>query len=95
MGAHNDFTLGLSTVKVYVELYSSTTNENSYKNMTLESQNYTGDLNIYKTIRTTAPINGVGRYWRARVNYKLDNKSWVSKETTTIWVGPNGEATIK
>ncbi|MCM1295572.1 MAG: hypothetical protein NC311_08515 [Muribaculaceae bacterium] len=88
--AHNDFTLGISTVQVYVELYSSLTYQESYKDMTLESRNYIGDLNINKTLETTAPIDGVQRYWRARVNYKLDKKDWVSKETGTFLVDVNG-----
>ena len=88
--AHNDFTLGKSTVQVYVELYSSLTYQESYRDMTLESRNYIADLNINKSIDTTAHIDGVQRYWRARVNYKLDNKDWTSKETATYLLDVNG-----
>lgn len=88
--AHNDFTLGMSTIQVYVELYSSLTYQDSCANMTLESKNYIGDLNINATLETTAPIDGVQRYWRARVNYKLDKKDWVSKETETCLYDING-----
>lgn len=88
---HNDFTLGMSTVEVYVELYSSLTYQSSYKDMTLESQNHIGDLNINKTLRTTAPIDGVQRYWRARMRYKVDKKDWATKETATVLVDVNGK----
>jgi hypothetical protein len=89
--AHNDFTLGISTIQVYVELYSSLTFKESYREMTLESKNYIGDLNINKSIETYAPINGIQRYWRGRVYYKMDKKDWVSKETTTYLVGIDGK----
>lgn len=88
--AHNDFTLGFSTIQVYVELYSSLTYQESYKDMTLESRKYIADLNINKTLETTAPINGVQRYWRARVYYKFDKKDWASKETETCLMDVNG-----
>ncbi|MDE6276147.1 MAG: hypothetical protein K2M75_06390 [Clostridia bacterium] len=89
--AKNEFTLGPSTIQVYVELYSSLTYQESYKNMTLESQKYIGDLNINKTLETTAPIDGVQRYWRARVRYKFDQKDWASKETETVLIDINGK----
>ncbi|MDE7191122.1 MAG: hypothetical protein K2O35_01430 [Clostridia bacterium] len=90
--AHNDFTLGFSTIKVYVYLYSSLTYQEDRTQMTLESSNYIGDLNINKTLETTASINGVQRYWRARVYYKFDQKEWVSSETSTILIGVDGSA---
>ncbi len=89
--AHNDFTLGPSTIQVYVYLYSSLTYQEDYMQMTLESSKYIGDLNINKTLETTAPINGVQRYWRARVKYKLDQKDWVSMESETHLVDVNGK----
>ncbi|MDE6362430.1 MAG: hypothetical protein K2L53_05570 [Clostridia bacterium] len=88
--AHNDFTLGFSTIPVYVYLYSSITYQEDYMQMTLESSNYIADLNINKSLETSAPINGVQRYWRARVFFKFDNKDWSSKETITYLVDANG-----
>lgn len=88
--AHNEFTLGFSTIQVYVELYSSNTDQDSYKNMQLESKNFISDLNIGKSIRTTAPINGRQLYWRGRLFYKMDSKDWVSKETITYLVDADG-----
>lgn len=87
----NDFTLGKSVIEVYVELYSSYTYQDSYRNMMLENKNYIGDLDIYKTISTSAPINGVQSYWRGRLHYRMDKKDWVSKETTTYLVNVNGQ----
>ena len=88
--AKNTFTLGSSTVQVYVYLYTSPTYEEDYKNMTLESENYIGDLNMNKVIETTAQIDGVQRYWRAVCRYKLDKKDWVTKQTSTYLIDVNG-----
>lgn len=87
---HNDFTLGMSTVQVYLFLYSSLTYEEDYKNMTLETQRFIGDLDMNKSVMISAPINGVQRYWRARVLYKLDNKDWETKETVSLLIDVNG-----
>ena len=89
--AHNDFTLGPSTVAVYVYLYSSTSYQEDINNMALMSRNYIGDLNINKSIETSYPIYGEERYWRGRMMYRLDNKDWVSKETITYLVGADGQ----
>ncbi len=91
--AQNTFTLGKSTVSVYVFIYSSPTYQESYKDMTLENQKYIYDLDMGKSVRTSAPINGVQRFWRARMMYKLDNKDWVSKETVSLLVDVNGNLT--
>ena len=88
--AHNDFTLGFSTITVYVYLYSSSTYQEDYMQMTLESYNYIADLNLNKSLETYAPINGVQRYWRARMLFKFDQKDWTSKETITYLVDANG-----
>ena len=80
----NVFTLGSSTVKVRVELYSSTYYEEDYTKMTLRSGASIGDLNIFKTIDTSCPTNGEPLYWVARMRYKCDDEPW--EETCT---GPN------
>ncbi|MDE5655427.1 MAG: hypothetical protein K2I46_07500 [Clostridia bacterium] len=89
--AHNEFTLGKSTIQVYVFIYSSLTYQESYKDMKLENQKFIGDLDIYKSVITSAPINGVQRFWKARMMYKLDNKDWVAKETVALLVDVNGK----
>ena len=81
----NDFTLGFSTVQVYVELYSSTVKQDSYQNMTLESSNYIGDLNIFKTIETKASTGGVTKYWMARAYFRADSGAW-SEKVTSVWL---------
>ncbi|MDE6474055.1 MAG: hypothetical protein K2L70_03045 [Clostridia bacterium] len=88
--AHNEFTLGPSTIQVYVYLYSSYSYTEDYNQMFLENKNYIGDLNINKTLETSANIGEVARYWRGRVYYQLDKKDWVSKETNTVLVKPDG-----
>lgn len=92
--AKNEFTLGMSTIQVYVELYSSLAYQDSYRNMTLESKNYIADLNINKTLETIAPIDGVQRYWRARVCYKFDQKEWAFEETKTYLFDVNGNLIV-
>ena len=88
--AHNDFTLGMSTVQVYVYLYSSLDYLEDYSKMTLQGSAYIYDLNINETLEISAAINGVQRYWKARMEFKLDNKDWNSKETKTYLVDVNG-----
>lgn len=63
--AKNDFTLGYSEVKVYLELYSSAEYQTDINNMHLENTNSIDDLNIYKSIETMALTNGETRYWQA------------------------------
>ncbi|MDE5549200.1 MAG: hypothetical protein K2J13_03005 [Clostridia bacterium] len=89
--ARNDFTLGNSTVEVYIYLYSSLESQEDTRNMTLENTAYIGDLNINKSLEISAPINGEQRYWRARVEYRMDNKDWKSKETATHLIDANGK----
>lgn len=86
----NEFTLGFAVVQVYAQLYSSYTYQSSYTSMTLESQTYIQDLNIYETITTTASINGVQRYWMARAYYKIDTGDWKEKVTKVWLVDANG-----
>ena len=88
--ARNDFTIGNSVIQVYVYLYSSPNYQYTYRNMTLEAVDYISDLDIYKTFEVTAPINGVERYWRARMQYKFDNKEWESVETKTYLISADG-----
>ncbi|MBD5099690.1 MAG: N-succinylarginine dihydrolase [Clostridiales bacterium] len=88
--AHNDFTLGKSTVQVYVFLYSSPTYKESYTEMTLENQKFVSDLDIYQSVRTSMPINGVQKFWKARVKYKLDSNDWVAKETEALLIDVDG-----
>ena len=88
--AKNDFTLGYSEVKVYLELYSSADYQTDINNMRLESTNSIDDLNIYKSIETTAATNGETRYWQAQVLYNVDNKGWKSKKTDIYHVRGDG-----
>jgi hypothetical protein len=88
--AANDLTIGFSTVQVYVYLYSSPNYQYTYRNMTLEKVGYTADLNWRDKIEVLVPINGEEKYWRARMQYKFDNKDWVSAETNTYLVNADG-----
>ena len=77
----NDFTLFPSTVVVYVELYSSPTYYESYKDMNLVASNMTNDLNIYQTISASASTNGQQMYWQGRMRYQINGAEW--KDTVT------------
>lgn len=92
--ARNDFTLFNSKVEVFVMLYSSTTYHSSYINMSLESSNYIADLNMGESISAIAAINGVKRYWQARIYYKVDNKDWAEKLSDVWLVEADGTASI-
>lgn len=81
----NDFTLGFATVNVYVELYSSLTKQDSYTDMTFESVNYIEDLNLFQTVETKAPANGVQRYWIARAWFRADSGAW-NEKVTSVWL---------
>lgn len=87
----NVFTLGSSTVKVRVELYSSTYYEEDYTKMTLRSGASIGDLNIFKSIETRSPTNGETLYWVARMRFKCDDESWEENFTGPIEFNGNGE----
>ena len=73
-----------------VYLFTSSTYADSCSLMKFECSNYIADLNINKTIQTSAPINGEQKYWRAKMMYKMDNKDWVIKESITYLVDANG-----
>lgn len=88
--AKNEFTLFPSTVEVYVELYSSTTYQESYTTMTLVSMNHISDLDMGHSLQAIASTNGTQLYWQARVRYKLDNNSWKSKTTSTFLFNAQG-----
>ena len=88
----NNVSIFLSTVRVHIYLYSSLTNQESYQNMTLESSNYIADLDTGKTLTTYAPINGVKRYWQARIYYKVDNNDWKEKLTSVWLIDVDGSA---
>ncbi|MCH5164044.1 MAG: hypothetical protein J1F36_03420 [Clostridiales bacterium] len=90
----NDVSIFISTVKVYVYLYSSPIYQESYRDMTMESSNYIADLDMGKTLTTYAPINGVKRYWQARIYYKVDSNDWKEKVTSVVLVDVDGTGTI-
>ena len=90
--AKNDFTLFSSTVKVYVQLYSSTTYQQTYNTMTLEAQYYTDDLDMGHSITIQTAINGVPRYWQARIYYKVNTNGWKEKVTNIYFIDIDGTA---
>ncbi len=92
--AKNKISIFPSSVRVYVRLYSSQSYQESYHTMTLESENFTEDLNMGKTISTYASINGVKRYWQARIYYKIDNLDWNEKVTSVWLIDVDGTATM-
>lgn len=91
--AKNDFTLFPSKVYVSIMLYSSYTFTEDYREMTLESSNAIGDLNIGKSITTESPTGGATKYWLARIRYKIDNGSWKEKTVGSILINAAGELT--
>ena len=62
--------------------------------MTLEAANYIADLNIHKSLYCRNYINGVKRYWRAKVTYKFDNKGWREQESDTMLIEADGRVDL-
>lgn len=90
--AKTEFTLFTSTISVIVSLYSSSTYQESCSAMTYESSNSTSNLAIFDTIETSAYTGGTQKYWRGRVEYKVDDGNWTTLETSTILC--NGDGTL-
>ena len=87
----NTFTLFPSTIRVYVELYSSETYQESYASMTLEKMNMVADLNMGETLSVSVSTGGEQKYWRARMRYKFDDRDWISQETDSLLYSAQGE----
>lgn len=87
----NTFTLFPSTIRVYVELYSSETYQESYASMTLEKMNIVADLNMGETLSVSVSTGGEQKYWRARMRYKFDDRDWISQETDSLLYSAQGE----
>ncbi len=90
--AENTFTLFPSTVVVRVYLYSSMTKQSSYDGMTLQSSNYTDDLDMGDSISTSAGINGYARYWQARVYYHAGS-GWKEQTSLVYYIEADGMVT--
>lgn len=88
--ARNDFTFGFAQVYVIVQLYSYPIKRESCDMMDFENQNSIADLNIYKSISVEAQINGVARYWRSRVEYRMDKNDWKYHESETLYILEDG-----
>lgn len=58
--------------------------------MTLVSQNSITDLDMGKSISTSASTNGMKKYWQARTYYRIDKKDWSSRNTATYLFDENG-----
>ncbi len=89
--AKNTFTLFPSKVQVYIELYSSNSFQEDFRNMTMICRNYTDDLNMGKSIETSAPTEGFQKYWKARAHYCMDGKAWNETVTDTMLYNAQGE----
>ncbi len=86
----NKISIFPSTVYVIVQLYSSDSYQDSWQNMTLVSQNSITDLDMGKSISTSASTNGMKKYWQARTYYRIDKKDWSSRNTATYLFDENG-----
>lgn len=89
--AKNNFTLFPSTIEVYVELYSSTEYPYSFREMELEAEDYTADLNMGDALRVYASTGGEQKYWLARMRYKFDDRNWAEELTPIAIYSADGE----
>ena len=88
--ATNEITIFPSTVRVIVELYSSMTYQESYLDMEQEGREYVHDLDMGQRVTIKVPTNGVQRYWKARMLFKVDNDDWDTRVTSTWLLDGNG-----
>ena len=79
-----------TTIQVVLELYSSDTYQDSYKNMTLEKRVNASNLKKGESIKAVVSTNGVQKYWRGRMYYKADSAGWKFGETQTLLLDANG-----
>ena len=79
-----------STLWVYIELYSSTTYQESYTSMTLEYRETNHNLGHGERLGISASTNGQQKYWQARARYKIDTADWASMTTSTLLYDANG-----
>lgn len=89
--AKNEFTLFPSTIEVYVELYSSTEYPYSFREMELEAEDYTADLNMGDALRVYASTGGEQKYWLARMRYKFDDRNWAEELSPIFVYSADGE----
>lgn len=92
--ARNEFTLGKSTIRVIVELYSADFYATDSSQMTLVASNEIADLNIYKSISASEYTYNKMLFWCARVKYKFDNEDWVAKETKVALYDANANKLV-
>ena len=90
--ATNTFTLFVSTVQVYVELYYSSTYTTDYESMTMSTMAYTPDLDMGHSLSVDAKTNGEQRYWLARVRYNENDSGWQEIITGPVLLDANGNA---
>lgn len=89
--AKNEITIFPSTVYVIVQLYSSYSYCEDYREMTLVSTNTISDLDMGKTLVTEASTNGEEKFWMGRVRYRVDNGDWKDKTVGALRYSANGE----
>lgn len=78
----NDLTVGLSTIEVYVYLYSVTESGETVE----EAYNHTDDLNIFYEVTASASTSGKNKYWYAVMRYQSNAGAWVEKETVPVLI---------
>ena len=82
--AVNTFTLGISTVRVQLYLYSSYSSTYSLSSCTLEDYVEIDDLNIGQNL-TTRCQGTPGKYYYCRAVYKVDRGSFKEKVSTGLY----------
>ncbi|MBQ9081850.1 MAG: hypothetical protein IJY26_04400 [Clostridia bacterium] len=78
----NDLTVGLSTIEVYVYLYSVTESGERIE----EAYNHTDDLNIFYELTASASTSGENKYWYATMRYQSNAGAWVEQETVPVLI---------
>ncbi len=88
--AKNHFTLFPSTVEVYIYLYFSEEEPDSYEDMTMPAMTYIPDLDQGESQMAMARTNGRTGWWLARLRYQRDSSGWKELQTDAFLYDGDG-----
>lgn len=87
--AKNTFTLGTSTIPVWIVLWSASSKTGIDLNVSPEGFNHTDDLNIFKSVECSNGTGGQAKYWQAHAYWNFDNNGWEHGFTPVAYYDAN------
>ena len=79
-----DFSVFPKNVKIYVLLYCSTDFTVDYQDMSLIGYGFDGDFQKGKSLTVTVDAEGEGKFWIARIYYKINDGAWKERVSEPI-----------